>query len=573
MVFFTTKYRGISTLPIILDQGRYECKPGPAEYNSPLLAYSVWVASRRIVFLYQLVEKRVAQLAEHGHTGLLRGGAIGLEKECLRVSLEGGIAQTPHPYVLGSALTHPYITTDYSEALTEFITPPFPEGTEALAFLRDTQKFVYQSLGDEVFWATSMPCVLAGGANIPIAQYGPSNAGTMKTVYRRGLGHRYGRVMQVIAGVHFNFSLEPDLWPVLHELEKTHCELRHFTDAAYFGLTRNLQRYGWLIPYLFGASPAVCKSFLSGKPTQLLEFDKNTYFEPCATSLRMGDIGYTNSKEKGVGIKACYNSLDAYIESLIHAIETPSPVWEKIGVMVNGRYEQLNTNILQIENEYYSTVRPKQVLEGVEKPVNALKQRGVRYVELRSLDVNAYHPLGVSEEQLRFLKAFMIFCTLQDSPPINLQEQREIDQNIGGAAHRGRDPSLYLSRQGREIRLRDWALEVLDAMSGICELLDAQDSGDEYRSALEAQRAAVKDPGLTPSARMLAEMEAEGEGFFQFARRMSLQHRDYFDTIKLPEQRNAEFMREAAASHERQAAIEAADGVSFETFLENYFAQ
>ncbi|MES9937266.1 MAG: glutamate--cysteine ligase [Sedimenticola sp.] len=522
--------------------------------------------------MYKSVEKRLQQLAERGDVGLLGGGAIGLEKESLRVSSEGGIAQTPHPHVLGSALAHPYITTDYSEALTEFITPPFASGEEALDFLRDTQKFVYQSMGDEVFWATSMPCVLAGGDNIPIARYGDSNAGLMKTVYRRGLGHRYGRAMQVIAGVHFNFSLDPAIWPVLHDMEKTHCELRHFTDAAYFGLTRNLQRYGWLIPYLFGASPAVCKSFLSGKPTQLQEFDRTTYFEPYATSLRMGDIGYTNSKEKGVGIKACYNSLDAYIESLVHAIDTPSPVWERIGVVVDGRYEQLNANILQIENEYYSTVRPKQVLEGMEKPVNALKSRGVRYVELRSLDVNAFHPLGVSEEQLRFLRIFMLFCTLQDSPPINLQEQREIDQNIGGAAHRGRDPSLMLSRQGREIRLRDWALELLDAMSGIAEMLDASADG-EYYEALETQQAVVRDPDLTPSARMLAEMKREGEGFFQFARRMSLQHRDYFENIRLSDAQRGEFEREAALSHQRQAEIEAADNVSFETFLADYFSQ
>ncbi|MET0093740.1 MAG: glutamate--cysteine ligase, partial [Sedimenticola sp.] len=232
----------------------------------------------------------------------------------------------------------------------------------------------------------------------------------------------------------------------------------------------------------------------------------------------------------------------------------------------------LNANILQIENEYYSTVRPKQVLEGMEKPVNALKSRGVRYVELRSLDVNAFHPLGVSEEQLRFLRIFMLFCTLQDSPPINLQEQREIDQNIGGAAHRGRDPSLMLSRQGREIRLRDWALELLDAMSGIAEMLDASGDG-EYYEALETQQAVVRDPDLTPSARMLAEMKREGEGFFQFARRMSLQHRDYFENIRLSDAQRGEFEREAALSHQRQAKIEAADNVSFETFLADYFSQ
>lgn len=523
--------------------------------------------------MYQSIEKRLARLVDSDQQGLLGGGAIGLEKESLRVSPDGGISQTPHPQVLGSALTHPYITTDYSEALTEFITPPFARVADALNFLCDAQKFVYQNLENELLWATSMPCVLAGGENIPIAQYGSSNAGVMKTVYRRGLGHRYGRTMQVIAGVHFNFSVDPELWPVLQELDRVRGSQRDYTDAAYFRLTRNLQRYGWLIPYLFGASPAVCKSFLSGKPTTLEEFDRTTYYEPYATSLRMGDIGYTNSKEKGVGIKASYNSLEAYVASLTQAIETSSPLWERIGVVVDGRYEQLNTNILQIENEYYSTVRPKQILDGLEKPTLALKRRGVRYVELRSLDVNAYHPLGVSEEQLQFLKAFMLFCLLQDSPPINVQEQREIDQNIGGAAHRGRDPSLALLCQGREIKLRDWATDILDAMQGICELLDEGESDAPYMQSLKLQQAVVKDPELTPSARMLAEMRAQGEGFFHFAQRMSLRHRDYYNTLSLSAERQEMFARECRISHQRQREMEASDREAFPVFLQRYFDQ
>ncbi len=523
--------------------------------------------------LYQSFEKRLAQLNSCGRSGLLAGGAVGLEKESLRVAPGGEIAQTMHPITLGSALTHPYITTDYSEALTEIITPPFSSEREVLAFLEDAQKFVYSKLDNELLWAASMPCVLSGGGNIPIAYYGESNAGVMKTVYRRGLGHRYGRVMQVIAGVHFNFSFDPGLLSLLAEWEGLRGSEQDRVSALYLGVTRNLQRYGWLIPYLFGASPAVCKSFLGDKPTQLLEFDATTYYEPYATSLRMGDIGYTNSKEKGVGIKANYNCLDAYVDSLTHAIETPCPMWERIGVKVNGRYEQLNSNILQIENEYYSTVRPKQLLEGMEKPTLALKRRGIRYVELRSLDVNAYHPLGVSREQLLFMRAYMLFCLLQDSPPINMQEQLEIDQNIGGAAHRGRDPGLYLMRQGREIRLRDWAAEIIDCLEPICDLLDAGGGGNDYRRALQMQRAAVEDADLTPSARMLEEMRRQGEGFFRFAQRMSLLHRDHFDAIALPPDREVFFRQEAEDSLQRQVEIEQGDQVSFDQFLEDYFNQ
>jgi glutamate--cysteine ligase len=496
-----------------------------------------------------------------------------LEKESLRVSPDGVIAHTPHPASLGSALTNDYITTDYSEALMEFITPPLVTGLEALFFLRDAQKFVYDQLQNEILWATSMPCVLQGGENIPIAEYGSSNAGIMKTVYRRGLGHRYGRVMQVIAGVHFNYSLPDRFWELFQEVEGDGDDSRSFIDRHYFALVRNLQRYGWLVPYLFGASPAVCKSFLSGESTTLDEFDDSTYYETYATSLRMGDIGYTNKQEAGAGVKASYDSLDSYIASLTRAIETPCPNWEQIGVEVDGRYEQLNANILQIENEYYSTVRPKQLANWMEKPTLALQRRGVRYVELRSLDVNAYHPLGISEEQLRFLEAFMIFCVLQESPAIDGREQQEIDHNLELSAHRGRDPSLQLLRNGEKVLLTSWAQEVCREMEGICEQLDNGDPGRDYSRSLAQQLEVVRDPDLTPSARMLAEMRSEGEGFFQFAKRKSLQHHRYFDLLSLDEERRQLFQDEVARSREQQQVLEKGNTQSFGEFLQDYFAQ
>ncbi|MGD9163263.1 MAG: glutamate--cysteine ligase, partial [Chromatiales bacterium] len=348
--------------------------------------------------MYKVSQKRLLRLRQADQARLLRGGLIGIEKEGLRVSPHGCISQKPHPVALGSPLTNRYITTDYSEALTEIITPPSDVRSEPLRFLFAAHHFVYQHLHDEILWSASMPCVVEGDAGIPIAEYGNSNAGLMKTVYRRGLGHRYGRVMQVIAGIHFNYSLSTAFWEFYQESEGDKRGSQAFISEAYFGMLRNLQRFGWLIPYLFGASPAVCKSFLGGRPTSLESFDEFTYYEPYATSLRMGDIGYQNSKEEGTGIKACYDCLDAYVETLSRAIETPCPIYQAIGVKVDGRHEQLNANILQIENEYYSTVRPKQIPEYMEKPIHALKRRGVRYVELRSLDVNPFNPLGIAEE-------------------------------------------------------------------------------------------------------------------------------------------------------------------------------
>ncbi len=491
------------------------------------------------------------------------------------MSPTGGISQLAHPDTLGSALTNPYITTDYSEALLEFITPPSEHIETVLDFLRDAQLFVYKQLQqDEILWATSMPCVMAGESNIPIADYGRSNAGQMKSIYRRGLGHRYGRAMQVIAGVHFNYSLPESFWPIYKELlSETELNLKDFQTEQYFSLIRNLQRYGWLVPYLFGASPAVCKSFLGGAETSLQDFDKNTYYEPYATSLRMGDIGYQNNKESETGVKACYRNLDSYVQTLQRAIETPFPEYEKIGIKVDGVYQQLNANLLQIENEYYSTVRPKQIIQGMEKPIIALKRRGVRYVELRSLDVNAFDPLGINETQLRFIEIFMLFCLLAESEQICFSERQEIDKNEILVAHQGRDPQLELINNASKIKLKIWAESILGGMQSVSELLDQHKEGTPYEDALRLQMNKVKDSDLTPSARMLNEMRETKEGFYHFAQRMSEKHNHYFTQLALSEKRKNFFEEAAIESIKKQQQIEAADDLSFEDYLQKYFNQ
>ncbi len=520
-----------------------------------------------------VIEKRVAQLLSSDIKEVLRGRKVGLEKESLRVATGGGIAQTPHPVELGSALTHPNITTDFSEALMEFVTPPFHHFSETLQFLDDTHRYVYSKLDNEILWVTSMPCVVEGDASIPIAQYGSSNAAQMKTAYRRGLGHRYGRMMQAIAGVHFNYSYPDEFWRLYQSLLGDEHEPQSFISESYIAMVRNLQRNGWLLPYLFGASPAICASFLGAQPTSLKKWFKHSYYAPYATSLRVGDIGYQNSKEGDAGIKVNYNSLQGYVDSLAHAISTPYPEYKKIPLVRNGEWQQLNTNILQIENEYYSGVRPKQILQGEEKPSLALARRGVAYIELRSLDVNAYEPLGISEEQMRFLESFLLFNLLSPSEPYTDVELAEIKHNTNAVAERGRDPKLKLKRAGGEILLRDWANEIFDQISSVCELLDKGAEGSTCFSALQQQRAKIADPDLTPSARMLAEMAERKEEFYHFALRMSKQHQQWFAKRPLEVDMLASSEAIARASIEKQREIERADEVPFATFLQNYFAQ
>ena len=461
------------------------------------------------------------------------------------------------------------ITTDFSESLIELVTPPFGETWELLQYLCDIHQFVYRHLGDELLWATSMPSAIDGDASIPLAQFGTSNIGRLKTIYRNGLGVRYGRVMQAISGVHFNYSFGARLWEVLRDVGKVNLPLQDFSSEQYFGVLRNYRRFGWLVLYLFGTSPAVSKSFFGGRETTLPELDADTVYEPFGTSLRMSDIGYRNKNQSSLRVSV--NSLDEYVRDLSAAISTPYPPFEEIGVKVDGVYRQLNANILQIENEYYSYIRPKRVAHSGERPTKALHRGGVEYVEVRALDVSAFDPVGVNQNKLRFLEAFLALCLLRESDPISRDEQAALDGNHLLVARRGREPNLMLNRDGHSFPMADWAGELLDAMQGLCEMLDQGEATRPYSTALEQQRAKLIDVQRTPSARLLAEMSATGETFFQLAQRMSKLHKDYFLGLYPPnERRLTEFGSAAEESLAAQRRIEANDTMPFDAYLANY---
>jgi glutamate--cysteine ligase len=502
---------------------------------------------------------------------VLGGGLRGVEKECLRVEPTGTLSMRTHPKGLGSALTNQYITTDYSEALLEFVTPAFETTWEALLCLCDIHQFTYENLDDELLWASSMPCLIPGDSEIPLARYGSSNVGQMKTIYRRGLGYRYGRPMQTIAGVHFNYSLPAGFWGHYRDIVCVNCDKDHVRSAQYLGLIRNFRRFGWLILYLFGSSPAVCKSFAGGAEFGMPTLNDHTWYEPYSTSLRMSDLGYSNQNQARIDISL--NSLGEYVADLSTAINTPEPSYEEIGVNVDGVWRQLNANLLQIENEYYSPIRPKRVARSGERPTTALLRGGVEYVEVRSLDINMFDPAGINQNTMRFMEAFLIYCLIEDSPPFDDRSLDEAKRNHTVTARYGRDPDLRLARDGGEVGLRDWAREILDKVIAVAALIDAEEETDCYGPAVRKMQARVADAERTPSARLLAELREADCSFFEFALETAKHHRNYFQQIApMPAERKKVLEDEAADSLSRQASIEAADDISLDDYLARYFA-
>lgn len=507
---------------------------------------------------------------------IVDGRLVGVEKESLRVSSDGSLSQVKHPAALGAALTHPHITTDYSEALLEVVTPPLPDAVAAIDFLRDVHQFIYPRLpGDETIWATSMPCVVSGDDSIPVGVYGHSNAGKMKHVYRRGLGLRYGKTMQTIAGVHFNYSWPVKFWPIWQDLCQSQGNPQQFITRQYFQVTRNLLQFGWLVPYLFGASPAVCNSFLgdAGRLPGMQAFKKHTVYEPFGTSLRMGDIGYQYRKDAAEPIHVSYNNLESYVDDLHRLITQPHAGYSALGITdADGQIQQLNTNVLQIENEYYSSVRPKQIPDNGEMPLLAMARRGIRYLELRSVDVDVFEPVGVSQSQLHFLEVFMLFSLLHDSPEFGQNDIDKISANMSSVAHRGRDPQLTLHRGDKQIPLRQWGLDLIDEMTGVADLLDKQTRTSLYSTTLAAQKQKFIDSELTPSARVLREMQDGYESFYQFARAWSQRHHEALSVAG--DAKADDWLKELAEkSHADQRYIEAAENGSFEDYLAQYFKQ
>ncbi len=493
----------------------------------------------------------------------------GIEKESLRISPEGHISQQSHPAALGSALTNPYITTDFSEALLEFITPAYSDIGECLSVLENIHRFTLQNLErDEMLWVASMPCPLGSEQEIPIAQYGSSNIGKLKTLYRKGLSNRYGSLMQAISGLHYNFSMPESFWQPYQQVCNHQGSLQEFKTEKYLHLIRNFHRLSWLLIYLFGASPAACKCFVQGREHRLDELDSHTLYLPNATCLRMGNLGYKSEAQKSLFV--CYNELDSYIECLDTAMRTAYGEYEEIGQTRDGEFMQINTNLLQLENEFYSTVRPKRNVKSGQRPLEALSESGIEYVEVRALDLNPYLPLGIDETQIRFLDTFLLHCLLAESPECNRQEFFEVGNNIAAVVNNGRDRDLQLLVEGSEKPMKSWAEEIVSDLDNAAAILDQAHGGNKYSESLAQQSAKVSNPDLTPSGMILKEMQEENLSFFEFSMKHSAIHRDYFQNGDL-EVKTAEMMQETALnSIAKQREIEEADKIDFPTFLKQW---
>ena len=491
----------------------------------------------------------------------------GIEKEGLRVTPEGKISQLTHPKALGSALTHPMITTDYSEALLEFITPAKASTDDLVTCLQELHQFTYQNIAEnELIWPGSMPAIIDDELDIHIAEYGSSNIGRLKHIYRHGLWHRYGRIMQSIAGLHFNFSMPESFWQHYYEQQNSTLPLNEFQSASYFRMIRNFRRHSWLLMYLFGASPAIDNSFIDAdnslKPT-----GKHTKYLPYGSSIRMSDVGYTNKAQDVLNVS--FDGLDEYISSLRKAIHQVHEPYQALGQKKNGEYMQINSNILQIENEYYSDVRPKRVTGSGEKPVCALKIRGVEYVEIRCMDLDPFEPLGISKDSIHFLEIFLTWCLLESEQTISIDEANQLKSNLKTVVHDGLRPDLQLFDQGEKKPIQQMIKERLDSIGQLANTVDQVRSTNTFASAVAAAQHKADNPETIASNKLRKRLE-QGEDYTDIMLDLAKQHQKTFNKVPLSAERYAQLEALAIKSHQEQAELEAADEIPFDTFIEDY---
>jgi glutamate--cysteine ligase len=504
----------------------------------------------------------------------LIGFGRGIEREALRVNSDGKLSQYGHPYAFGSALCHQSITIDFSESLLEFITPVAKDSDQLFAYLNDIHHYAAKNLeNNETLWPISMPCFVENEDEIELGQYGSSNVGLMKTAYRQGLKNRYGGMMQIISGVHYNFSLPESFWSTWSEIQGLDLPAEDLKSAGYLGIIRNYFKYGWVIPFLFGASPALCESFVQGKKTdfKFKKIGKGTIYLPYATSLRLSDLGYTNSGHSS--LKISYNSLEEYLDSVRQALRKKSPKFKKLGIKKDNKYVQLNDNVLQIENELYTSIRPKRVHQGNETPSQALRSRGIEYIEIRSLDVNPFSKVGITEEQVNFLDLFLTWCAIIPSEEISELQSSHFADNLNKIVTEGRKPGLQLEIDGCEQTVAQWGEWLTAQLKELATVFDKNGKSLRYQQAIAHIAPRFAAPELTSSARILQIIKEKNTDNGPLALSLSKTYKAELIAQEYQIWSDQHFEQEKLNSLQKQQKIENADTLNFDQYLQQYFIQ
>ena len=411
-------------------------------------------------------------------TNEILAGSFGIEWESLRARGEGELSLTPHPAAFGDKLTNPLITTDFSESQIEMITPAFESIDKAFDTFSLLADLVNSSLPeDEYLWFQSIPCILPDNDEIPIAQY--SDEGVSSQKYREDLAKKYGLKKQMISGVHFNFSFDEDVLRKLQAISGSDLSFKEFKNEIYLKIARNYLRYCWLIIYLTGCSIGTHSTFTK-ECIHLMDAkdDYGSFYSTKGPSFRNSSCGYKN-------LKKLYPSY-ASVEEFAGDVE---------GFIEDGDLSEAK--------ELYTQIRMKP--KDPSDYLNSLKDDGIQYIEIRTLDINPFYQCGLVRHDMKFLHMFLLYMLVKDESdyPLWQEEARLNEENAASSAY---DESMRLVKDGREVTLKSWAAEIINEMYGMCEVFGI----DEGRPTLKMMCKRIRDPGLTYGQRLLHLIRQDG---------------------------------------------------------------
>lgn len=406
---------------------------------------------------------------------ILRGN-FGVEREGLRVGVKGELSRNKHPKVFGNKIMNPYITTDFSESQLELITPVFNTSKEVYDFLNALYDIVALEIGDEYIWPESMPCIIPDDREIPIATFCKCKQGEEARAYREELLRKYGGKIQLISGIHYNFSLDDDVLNKLYENSSKKEDFKTFKDNLYLKIVRNYLRYRWLLIYLLGSTGVVHSSYKGECLKKLDNISQGAYSCEGIVSYRNSDCGYGNR----VTLFADYTSTREYVNSLKRFI---------------------NDGLIQSPKEFYSSVRPKG--KNPNKILESLLDEGIQYLEYRSIDINPFSKGGISLEDLEFLELFNLYLLFKEESNYKdwqidgLENQKNIARN-GGL-------DIELIRDGEKIFKVEWGLEILNEIRDINHILNLGKG-----ELIDAQIEKIKDYKKTNTYRFIELVKEKG---------------------------------------------------------------
>ncbi|MGX7371972.1 bifunctional glutamate--cysteine ligase GshA/glutathione synthetase GshB [Aerococcus sanguinicola] len=375
--------------------------------------------------------------------------SLGIEREGHRIKTNGDLARSPHPSAVDGSSDNKYIQRDFAESQLELVTPPVYSEEGVYHWLEAIHQVALRSLAeDELLWPSSMPPVLPEDDAIHVADLDKVE----DVAYREYLVKAYGKKVQMISGIHFNFGFDQDLLEIFYQADdQGYASIKEFTTAFYLRLARNFLRYEWLIVYLFGATPSAHDSFYNRA---------EDIFPHPIRSIRNSHLGYVNKKD----VTYTYDNLPDYVEELEANVK-------------DGR--------LIAEKEFYSNVR----LRGA-KQARGLLETGIKYLEFRLFDIQAEEAYGIGLDDIRFMKYFILYLVWADMDCQMPDVYQGYEMKLEVAEEETLQPTAYQE-------------EGLNLLEGMTEMVESLGVSDTLNPLIDSMRQRLLDPSLTPSGRLV----------------------------------------------------------------------